>query len=201
VDVSMSPKVELCPADRGPKVSWVGNPAWFGVRSYAMNSVGSSWSSQYQVDDQYRTYPLPNLNLANTHGLGIYWMDGGSLPDWDAKGYPASAMKDPSGTILLAEEPHGQQTVGNEWTCICNGPQIGDGGANGCLYQIDLNARPQDPNSGNGINQGQALYKAHRNRFNYLFHDNHVETLKIEQTIGTGTLLAPKGMWTLIPGD
>jgi prepilin-type processing-associated H-X9-DG protein len=52
-----------------------------------------------------------------------------------------------------------------------------------------------------GYSEGLLLYKAHRNRFNYVFHDNHVETLKIEQTIGSGTLTAPKGMWTIVPGD
>jgi prepilin-type processing-associated H-X9-DG protein len=45
------------------------------------------------------------------------------------------------------------------------------------------------------------LYKAHNSRFNYLFHDGHVEALKMEQTIGTGTLTTPKGMWTVASGD
>jgi len=31
--------------------------------------------------------------------------------------------------------------------------------------------------------------------------DGHVESLKIEQTIGTGTLANPKGMWTVVQGD
>jgi len=35
-----------------------------------------------------------------------------------------------------------------------------------------------------------------------LFCDGHVEGLKIEQTIGKGTLTAPKGMWTAgVAGD
>jgi prepilin-type processing-associated H-X9-DG protein len=202
VDVVMSPKVELCPADRAPKCVWVGNPNWFGVRSYAMNSVGQSWGTEYQVDDRNRGYPLPDLNQLGRHGVGIYWQDTGATPDWDAKGYPNSVVKDPAGTILLVEEPTGQQTVGNEWTCVSNGPQIADGGANGDLYQIDTSARPQDPNSGNGVNQGAQLYRAHRNRFNYLFHDNHVEALRIEQTTGTSKVLSsPRGMWTVTAGD
>jgi prepilin-type processing-associated H-X9-DG protein len=45
------------------------------------------------------------------------------------------------------------------------------------------------------------LYQAHWNRFNYLFHDGHVEALQYQQTIGTGTLSSPKGMWTVVPGD
>ncbi|HVV01924.1 MAG TPA: prepilin-type N-terminal cleavage/methylation domain-containing protein, partial [Verrucomicrobiae bacterium] len=137
VDVAMSPKIELCPADRGAKCIWVGNPPFFGVRSYAMNSVGATYGSQYQVDDKYRTYPLPSLTQNNPHGVGIYWTDGGSRPDWDAKGYKTSVAQDPAGTLLLVEEPTGQQAVGNIWTCICNGPSIRAGNANGDLYQID----------------------------------------------------------------
>lgn len=201
VDVELSPKVELCPADRQPKVSWVGNPNWFGVRSYAMNSVGPNYGTEYQVNTGNRTYPLPSLSVNNRHGVGIYWIDNLPRPDWDAKGYKASAVSDPSGTILLVEEPTGQQIAGNEWTCISNGPQIADGAANGCLYQTDTRAAPQDPNSGAGVNQGLALLKAHRNRFNYLFHDNHVEAIPIEKTVGRGTLSAPLGMWTVANGD
>ncbi len=37
--------------------------------------------------------------------------------------------------------------------------------------------------------------------FNYLFLDGHVENLHYAQTIGNGSLLVPKGMWTFAPGD
>jgi prepilin-type processing-associated H-X9-DG protein len=52
-----------------------------------------------------------------------------------------------------------------------------------------------------GYSEGFLLYKAHGNRFNYAFCDGHVEALKLEQTLGTGTLANPKGMWTCVPGD
>jgi prepilin-type processing-associated H-X9-DG protein len=48
---------------------------------------------------------------------------------------------------------------------------------------------------------GNTAYGLHGHEFNYLFHDGHVESLKVEQTIGTGTLTSPKGMWTLTRGD
>jgi prepilin-type N-terminal cleavage/methylation domain-containing protein/prepilin-type processing-associated H-X9-DG protein len=202
MDVDMCPKIELCPADKGAKVSWVGNPAFWGVRSYAMNGSGINWGTQYQVNDQNRTYPLPDLTQPGAHGVGIYWEDTGMSPDWDARGYTASVVKAPSTTILLAEEPTGQQTVGNEWTCVCLGPVTSDGGANGCLYQIDTAAQNQNPNSGSGVNQGMVVYKAHKNRFNYLFHDNHVEALRYEDTVGaTKFFTQPKGMWTVDPTD
>jgi prepilin-type processing-associated H-X9-DG protein len=122
--------------------------------------------------------------------VGIYWQDGGvgGKPDWDAKGYTTTVVKDPAQTILLTEEPNIQNAVGNAWPCVCNGPK-----GNGDLYQVD--PAPDAKNFGN--NQ----YGIHGHRFNYLFHDNHVEAMKIEQTVGTGTLNNPKGMWTVTPGD
>ena len=94
-------------------------------------------------------------------------------------------------------------TVGNIWPCVSCGPQ--GSGTWSPLYQTDPNA-PQDTgtlgsSSASGYSEGLQLYKAHGSRFNYLFHDNHVEPLKIEQTIGTGTLASPKGMWTIAAGD
>lgn len=195
LDVEVSPKIVACPSDRGAKVSWVGNPAWFGIRTYAMNSVGPAWSSQYQVSTAGQRYPLPNIS----NGVGIYWMDGGlpgGLPDMDAKGYKTSVVNDPAGTLLLVEEPNGQGVAGNIWPCIANGPA-----GSGSLYQIDPSALPQDPNSPSGLNQGLSLYKTHGQRFNYLFHDGHTETLRINGTIGTGTTNNPRGMWTVKAGD
>jgi len=51
------------------------------------------------------------------------------------------------------------------------------------------------------MNYGSVNYGLHNKRFNYLFHDGRVEPLKIEETIGSGTTAAPKGMWTMTPGD
>jgi prepilin-type N-terminal cleavage/methylation domain-containing protein/prepilin-type processing-associated H-X9-DG protein len=190
-----SPKIEKCPADRIP--TRPDDPAWGWVnwglrRTYAMNSVGPNWMSDYQVPTAGQRYPLPNLNQPGRHGVGIYWQDGGmpgtGLPDWNAKGYKSSVVRDHGGTILLVEEPNIQNVVGNIWPCICNGPR----GA-GDLYQVDP--------SPNAKNFGNHQYGIHGKRFNYLFHDNHVQALKLEQTVGTGTLSFPKGMWTVIQGD
>jgi prepilin-type N-terminal cleavage/methylation domain-containing protein/prepilin-type processing-associated H-X9-DG protein len=193
-----SPRIEKCPADRIPTLE--NDPQWgwvkYGLRrSYAMNSVGAGWGSDYQVDTAGQKYPLPNLNVGGRHGVGIYWQDNGlprtGLPDWEAKGYKTSVVKDPAGTILLAEEPNIQNVVGNIWPCICNGPLAPPSGSD--LYQTDPS--PSAKNFGN--NQ----YGLHSKRFNYLFHDNHVEALKLEQTVGRGSLTNPRGMWTVAPGD
>ena len=181
------PKIEKCPADRVQIMA-----AWADYsqrRTYAMNSVGLAWSAEWQVDTGGQSYPLP----AAKHGVGIYWQDSGmpgtGLPDWDAKGYKSSVVKDPSGTILLVEEPNFQNVVGNVWPSICLGPVgVGD------LYQMD-------PTSPNSHNYGNDEYGLHSKRFNYLFHDNHVSSLKMEQTVGIGTLQTPRGMWTVIVGD
>jgi prepilin-type N-terminal cleavage/methylation domain-containing protein/prepilin-type processing-associated H-X9-DG protein len=201
-------KILACPFDNFPKVNWVGGylegfksvPA--GLRSYAMNSVGPTFGTMYQIDTT-SGYKLPDLSQPGYHGVGIYWLTGKLLPDFNAPGYTTTVVRSPSGNILLAEETGGQQCEGNQWTCICNGPQTSvNGSPNGNLYQIDTTSHPQNPAPGNGgVNQGALLYKVQNNRFNYLFCDGHVESLAIEQTVGSGTLANPKGMWTAMPGD
>ena len=203
-------KPDACPADQFTKCYWVSGvkgTAPLGVRSYAMNGVGPVYGSDYQVNPEGGKYPLPSLDLPGKHGVGIWWMTSNLLPDWNARGYPNSVVHDPAGTILLAEEPGGQQAEGNIWTCACEGPETPSSmytGANANLFQIDTTQSAnmvQDPNAQGGVSQGTLLYKAHANRFNYLFCDNHVQTLAIEATIGTGTLTAPAGMWTVKAGD
>lgn len=189
-----SPKIEKCPADRIPTSANDPNWGWvtYGLRrTYAMNSVGPNWSTDYQVDPRNGSYPLPDLSANGRHGVGIYWQDA-RKPDWDAVGYRSSVVQDAAGTILLAEEPNIQNVVGNIWPCICNGPKFSGTGSPD-LYQVDPS--PDAKNFGND------QYGIHSHRFNYLFHDNHVEALRLEQTVGTGTLAAPRGMWTVKQGD
>jgi prepilin-type N-terminal cleavage/methylation domain-containing protein/prepilin-type processing-associated H-X9-DG protein len=193
-----APQVLVCPADRFPKANWLGGTSpWFALRTYSMVGVGPNQgtAADYQRDPKNG---LPDLNQPGKLSVGIYWQATSGAPNWDAQGYNASAVKDPSGTILLCENTSGQQCAGNIWTCICNGPQSASANE---LYQIDNSTGVQDPNAQASVNQGALLYKAHKSRFNYVFNDGHVETLRIEQTIGTGTLTVPKGMWTMKQGD
>jgi prepilin-type processing-associated H-X9-DG protein len=209
--------VVACPVDATlPKINWMhvnGDPTaplQFAPRTYAMNSAGSSWGVDFQVDPQSGKYPLPDLNQPGRHGVGIYWSASSGSPDWDAKGYKTSVVKDPGGTILLCEDASSQACMGNIWPCCCLGPQTSSGssGGFGNLYQTDT-AAPTDSAhlSSGGYSEGQQLYKAHWNRFNYLFHDGHVAALKIEDTVGTVSgspllkLTNPKGMWTVMSGD
>lgn len=190
VDAGDGPKILRCPGDIGPETGWAAG--YVGVwdrRTYAMNAVGPAWSTEYQIPTANFSYPLPKLD----RGVGIYWQDP-PLPrlDWEPKGYKTGVVEDNAGTILLAEQPSGINFSANIWPCISLGPFATAGTGNGELYQID----PSDPND-----QGLALYQKHGNRFNYLFHDNHVEALQTNQTIGSGTVLLPKGMWTVQAGD
>ena len=192
--IQLTPPILRCPTDTLPKAGWVGT--WSGIRSYAMVAAGLSFSTGWQVDAQNGVYPLPVLQM----GVGIYWTDAPS-PDWSARSYKTSVLKDPAGTILLVEEPYGAEVGGNIWPCISIGPMVINNSGLTALYQIDPHHPVQDPNSGTGVNQGWDTYVAHGYRFNYLFHDNHVEPLTYNQTLGTGNTNAPQGMWTVATGD
>jgi prepilin-type processing-associated H-X9-DG protein len=200
--------IMTCPADTFPKVGWMhvagdaGLPLQFAPRTYAMNSAGVAYSTDIQVDPQGGVYPLPDLSQPNRHGVGIYWL-GKGIPDPEAKGYPVSVVRDPAGTILLVENPQSQGDMGDQWGCCscgpwCTIPTWSD------LFQIDPNA-PTDTQSLTAsaptYSEGTLLYKAHNNRFNYAFHDGHVESLQYTDTVGSGTLQKPAGMWSVKAGD
>jgi prepilin-type processing-associated H-X9-DG protein len=161
-------------------------------RTYCMNGVGPTYGSEWQVDTKSHSYPLPPVD----HGVGVYWSDGGLL-DPDARGYKSNIIRDNSGTILLVEQPNYQNVCGQVWPSMCIGPVAPSGGTVD-LYQTDPASAGMSPS---GHNFGFSAYGLHSKRFNYLFHDNHVEALKMEQTIGKGALTDPKGMWTIATGD
>jgi len=197
LDLLFCPKVLVCCADprlHGARkdVQFNTDPLIWGRRSYAMVGVGPGYQTEWQVDPKSNpaagkgSFSLPKLNM----GVGIYW-SGGSA-DVDPSGEPSyktSVVKDTSGTLLVVESVCNQNIVNDQWPSICVGPVS----TSSDFYQMDTVAT--------SVNYGLDVYKAHSSRFNYLFHDDHVETLRIEQTIGTGTTNAPKGMWTVSPTD
>ena len=181
------PPILRCPADRIPTtISYAVDSQ---RRSYAINWAGPGWAlTSFSA-------PLPPA----TYGVGIYYKVPGAIPIWEPPGYKTGIIKDPTGTILLVELPNARNCAGNDWPSFCAGPGpttdpsysgVGIGGD--CIQTGDSSAT---------MNYGSVNYGLHNKRFNYLFHDGRVEPLKIEETIGSGTTAAPKGMWTMTPGD
>jgi len=94
--------VVACPVDAQlPKINWMHanndpfQPLRFAPKTYAMIGAGKSWAVDFQVDPQNGKYPLPDLNQPNRRGVGIYWQSSSGNPDWEAKGYKTSVVKDP----------------------------------------------------------------------------------------------------------
>ena len=192
IDADYSPKVLVCPADprlRQPDLNVSYNPGGliFGLRSYNMVSVGPAWQKEWQIGAA--GFPLPKIDM----GVGIYWVGtaGDDLDPGGAPSYKSNVVKDNSGTIMLVEETDASNIDNDQWPCISFGPVSPTPGSP--MYQIDP--------SGVNPNCGSLMYKAHGQKFNYLFHDGHNETLRYEQTIGTGTTNAPRGMWTIPTND
>ena len=170
------PKILKCPADKIEiTIIWA---KFAQRRTYAMNG-----------SDIVGPNGLPAFP---TRGVGVYIQNNdGSLPPWEPPGYKSSIVKDPAGTLLLVEQPEGGNIAGNDWPSFCMGP-TGPSSGDQTPYQIA---------SGGRSAWGAVAYGLHGKRFNYLFHDSHVDTLRIQQTVGSGTTNAPKGMWTLTVGD
>jgi len=178
--------VLLCPADTiQASAAWAGANAYASRRTYCMVSYGPNWGDGWWIDaSQGYNFPSPQTRF----GVGIAWQP--ATIDWDAPGCKTTEVKDTSGSIMLVEQPGQQNLCGQGWPCFSIAP-VGTGNA---LCQTDSQG------TANG-NYGSSAYGYHNGRFNYLFYDNHVATLKLQDTIGTGTLTSPLGMWTLAPGD
>jgi prepilin-type N-terminal cleavage/methylation domain-containing protein/prepilin-type processing-associated H-X9-DG protein len=184
VDQSLAAKVLRCPNDIGPDSYWVASQPNLGRRTYAMNAIGPQNNAVASLGSA-----LPKA----VDGVGIYW-NNTPTTQVGAPGYKTSVVLSPAGTINVVEQPSGDNVCGNVWPAISIAPaNFSDAGQGwGECYQTDAN----DSN-----NQGLALYKAQGFHFNYLFFDGHVSILTMQQTVGSGTTNAPKGMWTLDPTD
>jgi type II secretory pathway pseudopilin PulG len=209
LQTSEVPKVLRCPADTGPNTGWATEPTT-ARRSYAVNAVNPN-NEETICPSQPPPYPpLPKI----VDGIGIWWKlqtsgdSGGLSVDWNCPGFPTRVIQDPAGTILLAELAVGDNDAGNDWCSVVYGPTNAafDNGGDPAADMYQLNGQGQPDNQGGGV------YQAHGNKFDYLFHDNHIQTLSWQQTLGTGTTAeavptsatgAPTlaGMWTIKAGD
>jgi len=180
-EASQVPLILKCPADLvQASIEW---GSYGARRSYSMNLAGD-WDLLAQA-------PMPPAKF----GVGLYIVhNDGSMAPWEPPGYKTSVVQDNSGTILLAELPNGRNMAGNDWPSFCAGPVVSTANFSWVTpdcFQIGSSE----------YNYGSVSYGLHAGRFNYLFHDNHVQALKETDTVGTGTMLAPRGMWTMTPGD
>src|SRR5579859_1193621 len=179
-DPTRVPKLLKCPADQiQVSINW---GQFAARRSYSMAFAGIATGANPTLPDA-------------KFGVGVYIANNnGSKPLWEPPGYKSSVVKDPTGTILLAEVPNGENMAGNDWPSFCAGPINSTGnfaGLTADCFQIGTST----------YNYGAAEYGLHAFRFNYLFHDGHISTRKYTETVGTGTTNAPRGMWTMTGGD
>jgi hypothetical protein len=135
-------------------------------------------------------------------GIGVYWEEpDADVVDLDVPGLPTRVIQDASGTILLAEIDNDDDYAGSAVCSAILGPT--NAGNQWASYQL---VPPMSAPDGVGMSYGNAVYAAHGMKFNYLFHDNHVQLLSWQQTIGTTPIrdigTGPYlGMWTIAPGD
>jgi prepilin-type processing-associated H-X9-DG protein len=114
-------------------------------------------------------------------------------------------VRDPGGTIWIAELASYKSIQGNNFASDCAGPDWAGGagnhdGSDANCFQVDSTQKNLDTGS-LGRGYGGDIYASHGNQFNYLFHDGHVASLKYTDTIGiknanngTATAANPGGM-------
>jgi prepilin-type N-terminal cleavage/methylation domain-containing protein/prepilin-type processing-associated H-X9-DG protein len=208
-------KIMACPFDtfpNFPKVDWMttagGTELTCAVKDYEMVASGEGSSYYNNLVQRPTSLGLPSTTAPGFMGVGIYWQDASAnAPNWNAPGFPDNVVRHPGGTIMLVELAGSQNAEGNIWPCCCCGPIISAAGQGWSeLYQIDSTA-PTDPatlaGTSSGCSEGAMLYQDQRHRFNYAFHDGHVETLTYQQTCQparVGALVnyqVPNGMWNI----
>ncbi len=189
-------KVMACPLDSFTKCTWTEGLA---IRSYAMVAASQAYGSGWDVPTKNG---LTSPRSSGFMGVGISWLSSyENGPHFEPPGYADSVVRHPSGTLMLVELANSQNVEGNSWPAFCLGPYQATP-ANG-LYQyeagVDTSAQHEEQT---GVSEGVQLYPNQRNRFNYAFHDGHVEALKWEQTCVMQTLPGgvehasmPSGMW------
>lgn len=212
-DWAMGLKVLACPFDTYPafpKDSFMtpGGQLNCTLKDYEMISTATKGGSEYGTLFQRPTSAgLPPAS--QIQGVGIYWRDSGaSAPDWSPPGYPDNVVRHPAGTIMLAEDVNNWNAEGNIWPCCVEGPIASGEAAYSVFYQIDPTITSFSAiQDGNAASEGYILYQLQGNRFNYAFHDGHVETLTYQQTMAPHRLGAmvdtsiPDGMWNINTAD
>lgn len=192
-------KIFSCPFDNFTKLDWMmdaNRQLYIALRDYAM--VGGN--GKYAVNP---SSGLPRIT-PNSGGVGVVWYDpDATAPNWDPPGYGENVIRHPGSTLMLVELANSQNCEGNVWPSSCDGPYSGGSDSTCQIQQVD-----QSVAYTTGISQGLLLYPAQRDRFNYAFHDGHVELLPWQKTTrmgsvpGGGQVPVPwTGMWDILTSD
>jgi prepilin-type N-terminal cleavage/methylation domain-containing protein/prepilin-type processing-associated H-X9-DG protein len=193
-------KIITCPLDTFGKCTWANGLA---IRSYAMVVASQAYGSGGGWDVPVAS-GLTSTSASGFMGVGITWVDSGDTgPNLEPPGYPDNVVLHPSGTLMLVELANSQNIEGNGWPAFCSGPYTAS--ANNGTYQYEAGTDTSAQNEAqNGVSEGTQLYPAQRNRFNYAFHDGHVEALRWDQTApvktapgGIKVVSMPSGMWSI----
>ena len=180
-----------------PKTAWDGQiDAYLGIKVTA-TTTGSAQiflcpSDSLAIDSSVnytvrRTYSMPWNNLdsstayngqGNTNAyIGGAYSTGGT---GYIQGRALSEIPSPATTLMVVERPFTKNAFGVTSGAAANCPDNQTGPVGSTTYL----GRP-----------------IHFDGYNYLFIDGHVKFQRPDQTIGTGTLAAPKGMWTITEND
>jgi prepilin-type N-terminal cleavage/methylation domain-containing protein/prepilin-type processing-associated H-X9-DG protein len=142
--------------------------------------------SGYNNDSNARTYSIAFIWdggwAAGLHGRGFSGpLQSGAGGTLYFSGKKQSEFQDVAGTLMVAEAPNRESYIGNDSWCMVASPD----------NQINGNP-PTHPGLGRTL---------HFEGYNYLFVDGHVKFYRPERTVGTGTMTAPRGMWTSAEND
>ena len=143
-------------------------------------TVRRSYSMPWNNTDSTATYN--NQGNTNPYIGGGYNTSGSGY----IQGRAISEVISPATTLMVVERPFASNAFGVTNGAGCNSPSGAPAIGNGA----QTNAAP----SGLGT-------PIHFDGYNYLFADGHVKFQKPEQTIGTGSMTNPRGMWTLAEND
>ncbi|BCM88497.1 hypothetical protein IAD21_00330 [Abditibacteriota bacterium] len=130
-----------------------------------------------------RTYSMPWNNVTVATGSLTDPYLGGVDNGTFITGRALSEIPAPATTLMVVERPFKLNGFGLGSGSTCAGPTA-----------------PTQPQYAPG-NSNYLSNPLHFDGYNYLFIDGHVKYQRPEQTIGTGTMTAPLGMWTLKEND
>ena len=123
-----------------------------------------------------RSYTMPRVG-ASTGNQGVF-RDSAFLSGWEGR---LASLPEPTKTILLCELRANTKPLGGLTSIIVDAPLV-----------PTRAAVQQDKNWTSPL---------HRQKWNYLMADGRVALLGESDTVGTGTLGVPRGMWTRVAGD